>query len=345
MSTGLPPMSILEPLIKSRLEQDPWMNLGGFVLGYAIDSIFFGMMCVTLVNWLRYGAKESLTIKLVLAYSIIAGVVATGFNMYIMIYHFMYHFGDYAPFFLAAKTGGWAFIGSLSVPQIQAFYGMRAFRLNDNNYILLVVIVLGILCQFSASMACAVMTYSVKAGELGKRKDAVKVPIYIWVSSTLYADGLITAAIIYGLMRNKTGFVETERLINRLITVALEASLPATLVSIAFLTTFCITENTTLFILFWEMFHPKVYILPFIAVLNSRVKFQRDFAGLAGGHSSTFIFNDKEGTRIRANTVSTVQDYSPGPDNASQRPLDDRSTVGGESTTHLTTPPFAVCRT
>lgn len=59
-------MSILEPLIKARLEQDPWMNLGGLILGYAIDSIFFGMMCVTLVNWLRYGAKESLTIKLVL---------------------------------------------------------------------------------------------------------------------------------------------------------------------------------------------------------------------------------------------------------------------------------------
>lgn len=65
-------------------------------------------------------------------------------------------------------TGGWAIIGSVSVPQIQAFYAARAFRLNNNNWFMLVAISLGILCQFGASVACAALHYSTPAIE---RKD------------------------------------------------------------------------------------------------------------------------------------------------------------------------------
>ena len=72
------------------------------------------------------------------------------------------------PPFRTTGTGGWAIIGSVSVPQIQAFYAARAFRLNNNNWFMLVAISLGILCQFGASVACAALHYSTPAIE---RKD------------------------------------------------------------------------------------------------------------------------------------------------------------------------------
>jgi hypothetical protein len=65
--------------------------------------------------------------------------------------------------------------------------------------------------------------------------------------------------------------------------ITIEAALPATITSIGFLATFVNSGNTDLFILFWEMFHPKMYILPFIAVLNSRTKLRREGGGSTQG--------------------------------------------------------------
>lgn len=66
MGTGTPPMNILEPIIKAQMEKDLFKNLGGFIVGYAIDAAMFGMMLVMLTDWLRYAPKESKTIKAVL---------------------------------------------------------------------------------------------------------------------------------------------------------------------------------------------------------------------------------------------------------------------------------------
>lgn len=59
-------MNILEPIIKAQMEKDLFKNLGGFIVGYAIDAAMFGMMLVMLTDWLRYAPKESKTIKAVL---------------------------------------------------------------------------------------------------------------------------------------------------------------------------------------------------------------------------------------------------------------------------------------
>lgn len=66
MGTGTPPMNILEPIIKAQMEKELFKNLGGFIVGYAIDAAMFGMMLVMLTDWLRYAPKESKTIRAVL---------------------------------------------------------------------------------------------------------------------------------------------------------------------------------------------------------------------------------------------------------------------------------------
>lgn len=40
---------------------------------------------------------------------------------------------------------------------------------------------------------------------------------------------------------------------------------------------YAVAGNKNLFMLFWEMFHPKLYVLPFIAILNSRLDLQNGF--------------------------------------------------------------------
>jgi hypothetical protein len=62
-------MAILEPIIKAQFEKNLFLNLGGFLLGYAVDAILFGMMLVMLADWFRYAPKETWTIRIVLVSS------------------------------------------------------------------------------------------------------------------------------------------------------------------------------------------------------------------------------------------------------------------------------------
>lgn len=63
---GTPPMAILEPIIKAQIEKAPFFNLGGFIVGFGIDTTLLGMMLVMLVDWWKYAPKESWTIRIVL---------------------------------------------------------------------------------------------------------------------------------------------------------------------------------------------------------------------------------------------------------------------------------------
>jgi hypothetical protein len=124
-----------------------------------------------------------------------------------------------------------------------------------NNWWLLGVIVLGMACQASASIAVAVITATTPGFEqvevsspcllatqlltwmLNLGRQATKAVVYIWVSccsvlydnlsvlmtmilqltATLFVDMCLTGSIIYGLLKSKTGYSETSRLINRLV--------------------------------------------------------------------------------------------------------------------------------
>jgi hypothetical protein len=65
---------------------------------------------------------------------------------------------------------------------LQAFYAERAFRLMHNNYIVLSLIVMGMACQASASIAVAVITARVNGFD---QVEATKVVVYLWVRRTV----------------------------------------------------------------------------------------------------------------------------------------------------------------
>lgn len=86
-----------------------------------------------------------------------------------------------------------------------------------------------------------------------------------------------------GLWKSRTGWSETDRLVNKLIRrvllrqqssgltwqlilyprTSIETQLPPTLVSIAFLINFSVNWRSTMNI-FWELFLPKVYVVCFL---------------------------------------------------------------------------------
>lgn len=107
----------------------------------------------------------------------------------------------------------------------------------------------------------------------------------IQVGSTLIGDLLLTGCIAYGLIHAKSGWSGTDRLINRLIRMAIETQLPGTLVSalnllartrhpaglmgkvsIAFMLSYGIKTESLLCML-WELVKPKICVVSLLGEL------------------------------------------------------------------------------
>ena len=61
-----PGIEFVEPIIKAELSKHRFANLGGFLLGYGLDAMLFGMMIVMFTHWVSYAPKERFHIKIVL---------------------------------------------------------------------------------------------------------------------------------------------------------------------------------------------------------------------------------------------------------------------------------------
>jgi hypothetical protein len=94
----------------------------------------------------------------------------------------------------------------------------------------------------------------------------------------LATDSVLTAMILTGLLRAKTGWSTTDKVVSRLIRyvaqiivqltltsrVSVEAQVPATMEALGFLLTFAITtklQKGSLLIYFWLIQLPKVYLV------------------------------------------------------------------------------------
>ena len=84
--------------------------------------------------------------------------------------------------------------------------------------------------------------------------------------------------IVYGLWRSRTGWSNTDRLVNKLLKwvhlltsyivladashsrLSVETQLPGTVVAIGFMLNFGI-DTSSLLNAFWELFHPKIYVV------------------------------------------------------------------------------------
>ncbi|KAG7544278.1 hypothetical protein FFLO_03317 [Filobasidium floriforme] len=338
---GLSP-EFLEPILKAELSKHKFLNLGGFLFGALVDATLFGMMMVMLGYWVSYVPKERLHVKVILVWVVLCAIACTGYNCHLIWYHFIQNFGKWTPFVMAKWVGWWAIFDTITVIPVQAFYAERAFRLMGNNWWLLGVIVLGMACQASASIAVAVITATTPGFE---QVEATKAVVYIWLTATLFVDLCLTGSIIYGLLKSKTGYSETSRLINRLVMITVESSLAATLAAVGFMINYCICGSDNLFMLFWEMFHPKLYVIPFIAVLNSRLDLQRGFTsnGVSADSDATFALSTfsqdpthskLEQIKIDTTTVREEHPVLPYRVGLNRRTLDDASSIGAHTAEH-----------
>ncbi|KAK1928069.1 hypothetical protein DB88DRAFT_63929 [Papiliotrema laurentii] len=256
----------MEEAAKAQLSQHIGRNLGPFLLGWIVDAVLFGVMLHQLVLWFANFHTERLYIKITVLWTALLSVITTGYGLYYVWTAFVSGFGLFAQFTNTKKLSYVGLIDVGTILPVQLFYLERAYRLNrESKWIPLMVLPIMITAAVGG-LGTFVLSLTLTSVQ---QMQKLHVWFYLWLAPTAAADVLLTGLIIYGLCKARTGWTETDRLVNRLIRTSFESQLPGTLVALAFLISFGVQIYSLVNVLF-PIILTKVYVVSLLAVLNYR---------------------------------------------------------------------------
>ncbi|OCF38677.1 hypothetical protein I317_07528 [Kwoniella heveanensis CBS 569] len=256
----------LNALARLGIERNKGLYLGPILLGYAFDSILLGVLVQQTIWNLIWSPADRLFNRIILFSTVFLSIVITIFNDAFVFHLFAQGFGNWYRLLQMDWLMWFPIMDCATVTLVHIFYLERAYQLHGRSTWVPIVVLPFILSSIAGAIASSILAsrlpdaYDIKGTFPG---------FYLWIGSTLAADVLITSIIFYRLIKSKTGWSETDYLINRLIAISVETQLPSLVVACGFMISFGIKPAAGLNI-FFELFHPKVYVIGLVAVLNSR---------------------------------------------------------------------------
>ncbi|WWC87528.1 uncharacterized protein L201_002418 [Kwoniella dendrophila CBS 6074] len=285
---------IIEENLKAIIKPHDGLYLGPIMIGYIADMVLFGVMISQLVKWASYATEDRWFIKTIVGWCTIFGLIASVFNLAYVHHLFVDNFGTYEPLAKADWSSWLGIIAPLTSAGVQAFYCDRAYRLSGKDKFLALSIIAFMLTSVSGGIGSKIT--SVETSQSSTYTTAT-IFIYCYTGGAMAADFIITTSIMFYLSRSRSGFAQTDKIVNKLLMISAETQLPPTLMAISFLIIFAykttkaaahpgetiidVTSNLTGFFM---MTMPKTYVVGFLAVLNSRMSLKVSMGD--GGESS-----------------------------------------------------------
>ncbi|KAK8864672.1 hypothetical protein IAR55_001923 [Kwoniella newhampshirensis] len=267
-------MSALDPDYKEKLnavakfgiEGNVGLYIGPIILGFAFDCVLLGVMFNQLVHHFLFSPRDRHFNRVILFLSVILAFGSTILNLIIMFDWFAYGFGQWYKFFELRFLKWVPLLDVATVTTIQIFYLERAYQLHGKAKWVIFSVLPFILAGIAGALGCFIMAFKIT----DSYSIYELVPfLYTWLGATLVADVGLTVIIAYKFIKSRTGWSDTDYLIKKLIAISVETQLPSTITAIAFMLSYGIKPVAGLNI-FFELFHPKVYVVAFLSVLNAR---------------------------------------------------------------------------
>ncbi|KAG8708292.1 hypothetical protein FRC08_018972 [Ceratobasidium sp. 394] len=284
---GAPSLDELNAIAGPALSPDKSLNLGPFIIAMGLDAVLGGILVMQCGAYKSIGQFDPSWVKIMVLYVLVMNVAITLYTWAWIYDLFVYNFGTYG-LFLSVKYLSWYYVlDSATVIIVQGFFAVRAWRLVNNNILVLIVIGAFALTAFGGGIAVKVMFTAY--GSVLHAGD-VKVPAYIWLFCTVVADLTITVIILYFLFKNRTGWQATDHILSRLTRITFESQLPPTLIAIGLATEYTIKYDSFVAIPFICV-QAKFYGISLLHTLNARVNVKQNNPTSEG--SSTIQFGSK----------------------------------------------------
>lgn len=264
---GAPTLEELNAIAGPILSANKSLNLGPFIVGLILDTLLCGILLMQCGAYVSLGKNDRPYLKGIVGYVLLMNIAISVYTWTWIYDLFVYNFGTYGLFLSLKYLSQYYVLDSMTVIVVQAFFAHRAWKISNRNYFILALISVFALAAFAGGIAVKVMFMAV--GSTLHAGD-VKVPAYVWLFSTVAADGLITAIIMHYLLTNRTrGQRDTGDVVGRLARVTFESQLPPTLIAIGLAIEYSIQYSSFIAIPFICV-QAKFYGISLMHTLNSR---------------------------------------------------------------------------
>ncbi|RXK35623.1 hypothetical protein M231_07103 [Tremella mesenterica] len=161
-------------------------------------------------------------------------------------------------------------IDVLAVAPVQLFFSHRAFLLSKRSWPLLVLFICLIIAAAIGGLGVTVV-FGSQASLLDANKSGAW--LIIWNACNCACDVIIAFVIMVTLLRSKSGWSHTDRVITKWVRLTFEAQLPPTFLSLAYVIEWSRTPSSLLGALF-QCLEGKAYAVGLLFSLNARVAMQ-----------------------------------------------------------------------
>ncbi|WWC94547.1 hypothetical protein V866_001393 [Kwoniella sp. B9012] len=275
----------LNDLTKAGIQKHIGLYLGPVVLGFAFDAMLLGCIIQQLIWNAIWTPSDRLFNKIILYSVVMLSVATTVFNDCFFFHAFASGFGNWYRLIQLDYIRWFPILDCATVTLVQIFYLERAFQLHNRDKWVPIIVLPFLLASIGGAIGGTVMLSGIPdAYDLVKTKPV----FYTWIGGTLVVDLLITSIIFHKLIKSRTGWSDTDLMINKLITISVETQLPSLVVAIAFMVSYGLKPNAGLNV-FFELFHPKVHVVGLLTVLNSRNKLRNQLNGTSNLKENNYI--------------------------------------------------------
>ncbi|GFZ42970.1 hypothetical protein JCM24511_00688 [Saitozyma sp. JCM 24511] len=267
------------------------LSLGPFILGFLVDAVLLGVVIQQFVMWHTYSASsERRWVRFLVYYLFLASFVTSGYLLAYIMHLFVYNFGTFGHFLDTNWSSVFYLLDLFARLPVSAFFGERAWRLMGRSWLVGGSITLLLLVSAGGAIGAKVQAVN---DQFGNTETYL---VYTWLGSEMASDVLTTGCITWCLLRSKSSFDSTNRIINKLLVPAgsaiprgrtadivtgsltAETQLPPTIMAVAYLIFYVMVHQSTKFETFAAFFTctPKIYVVCLLTVLSARLKLREE---------------------------------------------------------------------
>ncbi|EAU85428.2 hypothetical protein CC1G_12567 [Coprinopsis cinerea okayama7 len=282
-------------------------TFGAMLVGVWIAIAMYGMTTLQTYYYYYHYPKDRMSIKILVGSIWALDTLHVIFMCHAMYYYLIKNFGNTLP--LAA--GNWSLISSITINVViafvvQAFFTQRIYALcRRRKWLITGVIGFTVLGHFVFGIETVVFIYIKKEfSRLREMQYYAAVPFAIFV---VLSDVLISAALCTFLDNSRTGYEDTNSMINRLMVFSINRCVLICVVAIVELVVF-IAKPHSLYVFAVDFIVGKLYANSLLASLNSRMALRQGRNEIDSTDISTsFNLATMPHSTIRTETTADVR--------------------------------------
>ncbi|KAI0049995.1 hypothetical protein FA95DRAFT_698784 [Auriscalpium vulgare] len=301
-------------------------RMGGLYIGILVAAALWGVTALQTWFYYREYTKDPWYLKLLVGVVFLLDTVHQVFISHTGYMYFVTHYFD--PQYLAIVP--WSILAEVMVAGfvallVQIFFVHRIYILSEKNAYLTAGVAALVCAQFGVTSAYCGKAFSMSTyAEIGTIKG-----LSMGINGTTAASDLVIALVLCGLLHtSRTGFKNSDTLINKLIIFTMNTGLLTSIDAIFSLATIAALPDKFIYIGFFFALS-RLYSNSLLATLNARAHFRNDSSH--GNSSFALSISDRPGVRplhsqpnnitIRIDTTKEFNHDRDGDDTGSDRKL------------------------